>query len=61
MSSPASPSAIAVDRLRRLDVLTEAPDLPARMERGIDDLRGHFRDLLSSDQRWQMTGTTLTA
>lgn len=61
MSSPASPSAIAVDRLRRLDVLTEATDLPASMEQGMDDLRGHFRDLLSSDQRWHETGTTLTA
>jgi len=61
LSSPASPSAIAVGRLRRLDVLAGAPDLPASMERGMDDLRGHFRDLLSFDQRWRWTGTALTA
>jgi protein phosphatase len=61
LSSPGSASAIAVEELRRLDVLTGAPRLAASLERGIEGLQQTFRGLLAGDPRWDMTGTVLTA
>jgi PPM family protein phosphatase len=61
MSSPGSASAIAVEQLRRLDVLTDASSLTASLERGIDRLRETLRELLAGDPRWDGTGTLLTA
>lgn len=61
MSSPGSASAIAVEELRQLDVLTDASSLIASLERGIQSLRNTFRQLLAGDPRWDGTGTRLTA
>jgi protein phosphatase len=61
MSSPGSASAIAVEGLRRLDVLTDASSLAASLERGIESLRATFRELLAADPRWDRTATRLTA
>jgi PPM family protein phosphatase len=61
MSSPGSASVIAVDELRRLDVLTDASSLAASLERGIEALRKTLRELLAGNPRWDGTGTRLTA
>lgn len=61
MSSPGRPSVIAVEELRRLDVLTDASGLAATLERGIEGLRETFRGLLAGDPGWDMTGVLLTA
>jgi PPM family protein phosphatase len=61
MSSPGSASVIAVEKLRRLDVLTDASSLAASLERGIEGLRETFRELLAGDPHWDGTGTRLTA
>ena len=61
MSSPGRPSVIAVEELRRLDVLTDASSLAASLERGIEGLREIFRGLLAGDPHWDMTGVKLTA
>jgi serine/threonine protein phosphatase PrpC len=61
LSSPGRPSVIAVEELRRLDVLTDASGLVASLERGIEGLREIFRGLLTGDPRWDMTGVKLTA
>lgn len=60
MSSPGSASAIAVEELRRLDVLTDASSLAASLECGIEGLRETLRELLAGDPRWDGTGTRLT-
>jgi protein phosphatase len=61
MSSPGSASAIAVEELRRLDVLTDAFSLTASLERGIEGLRETLTELPAGDPHWDGTGTLLTA
>src|SRR5215469_15382429 len=61
LSSPGSASAIAVEELRRLDVLTDASSLTASLERGIGGLRQVLSELLAGDPHWEDTGTKLTA
>jgi PPM family protein phosphatase len=61
LSSPGSASAIAVEELRRLDVLTDAASLVISLERGIESIRETLRELLADDPRWDGTGTRLTA
>lgn len=61
MSSPGRPGAIAVEELRRLDVLIDASGLAASLERGIEGLRELFRGLLAVDPHWDGTGVLLTA
>jgi PPM family protein phosphatase len=54
MSSPGRPSVIAVEELRRLDVLTDASALAVSLERGIEGLRETFRGLVAGDPHWDM-------
>ena len=61
MSSPSSASAIAVEELRRLDVITGASDLSRSLERGVEGLRETLRGLLAGDRHWEGTGASLTA
>jgi protein phosphatase len=61
MSSPGSASAIAVEELRRLDVITSAPDLSRSLERGVESLRETLHRLLAGDRQWEGTGTSLAA
>lgn len=61
LSSPGSASVIAVEELRRLDVRTDPAGLAVSLERGIEGLRKTLRELLASDSRWELTGTTVTA
>jgi PPM family protein phosphatase len=61
MSSPRSASAIAVEQLRHLDVLTDASSLAASLEQAIEDLRETLGKLLAGDPHWDGTGTLLTA
>jgi protein phosphatase len=61
MSSPGSASAIAVEELRRLDIITGAPDLAASLERGVESLRETLHGLLAGDRHWEGTGACVTA
>jgi protein phosphatase len=61
MSSPGSASAIAIEELRRLDILTDASTLTTNLESGIEAIRETLRGLLARDPRWDETGTLLTA
>ena len=61
MSSPCSPSTLTVEELHRLDVLTDASDLAASLERGVEGLRETFRNLLVADPPSAGTGTLFTA
>jgi len=61
MSTPRRPGVVAVEELRRLDVLTDASGLAASLERGIEGLREVFRGLLADDPRSEGTGVLLTA
>ena len=61
LSSPDSPSKIAIEKLRYLDVPAIPSDLTVSMENGLAGLRETFRRLLEDDPRWSRTGTVLTA
>jgi len=61
MSSPGSPTAVAVEELRRLDVPMDPSGLATSLERSIEGLRDTFWDLLAGDPGWDGTGVMLTA
>lgn len=61
MSSPGSASAIAVERLRRLDTPTAASDMTASLEGGIGGIRETFAELLAANRGWDMTLAMVTA
>lgn len=61
LSSPCRPGIIAVEELRRLDVLTDASGLAASLERGIEGLRETFQGLLAGAPDWDVTAVLLTA
>jgi Protein phosphatase 2C len=61
MSSPDSPSKIAIGKLRYLDAPAESSDLTISIENGLAGLRETFRQLLEGDPCWMGTGTVLTA
>jgi protein phosphatase len=61
MSSPDSPSKIAIGKLQFLDTVADTSDLTLSMESGLAALREAFRRLLEYDLRWNGTGTVLTA
>lgn len=61
LSSPDSPSKIAIEKLRYLDVPADPSDLTVSMENGLAGLRETFGQLLEDDPRWSRTGTVLTA
>jgi protein phosphatase len=61
MPSPYRPGVVAVEELRRLDVLTDAASLAASLERGIEGVRETFRGHLAGDPRSEGIRVLLTA
>jgi PPM family protein phosphatase len=61
LSSPYSPSALAVEQFRRLDVRMDPGVLSASLERGIERLREIFTKSLADNPRSEGTGVLLTA
>jgi len=61
LSSPCSPSALAVEEFRRLDFPADPSTLAPSLERATDDLRGIFQGFLADKPLSRGTGALLTA
>lgn len=61
MSSPMSPSKLAIDKLSVLDNLANSADPALGLEDAIADLEVTFKELLAGNPRWEGTGVMLTA